>query len=84
MNPELDGDAQVVDEGRIFYHIVCHAEMLPNYIDESISLGEDHNDTSPTPLRLKEPSKYMHQCSRVVGIGGCCVLVHYAVKSANV
>jgi hypothetical protein len=37
LDPELDGDAQTVDVGIIFHHIVCHAEMQSNYV-ESISL----------------------------------------------
>jgi hypothetical protein len=50
--------------------------MQPNHIEELI--------TPPSaPLRVKEPSKYMLQCSWVTRAGGYCVLVHSAMKSAK-
>jgi hypothetical protein len=36
-----------------------------------------------TPLRVKEPSKYMLQCYKVIGAGGCCISVHSIMKSAR-
>jgi hypothetical protein len=73
---------QAVDEGLILCHIVHRAEMQLNYIEESMSLGGDQNDASPTPLRVKESSKYMLHCSQVCGAGGSCVSAHFATKSA--
>jgi hypothetical protein len=37
----------------------------------------------PSPLRVKEPSKYMLQYSSVIGGGGCQVSIHLAMKSAR-
>jgi hypothetical protein len=44
-------------------------------------LGEISTMPPPTPLRVREPSKYMLQCSRVTGKGSCCASVHSATKS---
>jgi hypothetical protein len=73
-----------VDEGLIFDHIVCRMEMKSINVNESITLGGDQNDASPAPLRVKEPLKYMLQCSRVTRAGGGCVSVHSDMKSTNV
>jgi hypothetical protein len=50
LDPELSGNAQAVDEGLIFHHIVCRVEIQLNYVDELISLGGDQNDASPHPI----------------------------------
>jgi hypothetical protein len=83
LDTELDSDVYVIDEGLILHHIVCRVKMQSNYIEELISLGVDQKDASPTPLRVKESSKYMLQCSRVTGAGDCGVSVHSITKSAN-
>jgi hypothetical protein len=68
LNPELGGDAQAIDECLVFHHIVGHVEVQSNYVEEPISLGEISMTPPPAPLRVKEPSKYMLQCSWVIGV----------------
>jgi hypothetical protein len=46
-------------------------------------MGEIRMTPAPAPLRVKESSKYMLQCSRVTGVGDCCVSVHSTTKSTN-
>jgi hypothetical protein len=51
LDPELDGDAHVVDEGLIFCYIVGRVEVQSNHIEEPISLGGDQHNTSPAPAK---------------------------------
>jgi hypothetical protein len=57
LNPELGGDAQAIDRCLVFCHIVGHAEVQSNYIEESISLRGDQYNASSGPVEVEDPSK---------------------------
>jgi hypothetical protein len=57
LHPKLSDDASIANEGLIFHHIVCHTEMQPNYMEESISLGGDQNNASPCSIEGEGPIK---------------------------
>jgi hypothetical protein len=40
LNPKLGSDAQPIDECLIFCHIVCHAEVQSNHVEEQSPLVE--------------------------------------------
>jgi hypothetical protein len=79
LDPDLGGDAKAMDEGLILHHIV-YAEMQSNHVEEPISLGGDQHHAPTSPLRVKKSSKYMLQCSRVIGAGGCFGPFHLKVR----
>jgi hypothetical protein len=55
LDPKLSGNVHAIDRGLIFDHIVCHAEVQTNHVEELISLRGDQHNASPAPLRVKEP-----------------------------
>jgi hypothetical protein len=62
LDPEIGGDVQAIDEGLVLCHIVGRTKVQSNNVEESISLGGI--STAPrAPLRVKELSKYILQCS---------------------
>jgi hypothetical protein len=68
LNNELGGDALAVDGCLVFHHIGC-AEVQSNHVKEPVSLCGDQHYAFSAPLRVKESSKYMLQCSWVTGGG---------------
>jgi hypothetical protein len=57
LDPELDGDAQAIDEGLVLCHIVCYMEMQSNHLEEPISLGGDQYNASPSHIESEGAAK---------------------------
>jgi hypothetical protein len=50
LDPELNSDAQAVDEGLVLHNIVGHMEVQSNNVEELIPLWGDQHNTSPDPI----------------------------------
>jgi hypothetical protein len=51
LDPELDSNAQAIHNSLVLRHIVCHAEMKSNHVQELITLEGDQHNTSPNPIK---------------------------------
>jgi hypothetical protein len=87
---ELGGDVLAIDEGLILHHVVGHAEVQSNNVEESIALWGDQHNTSPSPIESERVIKvYTPVLLGHWGAGGggvrwgCCVSVHSTMKSAR-
>jgi hypothetical protein len=50
LNPELDGDAHAIDECLVFHHIVGHAKVQLNHVEEPVSHRGDQHYASLDPV----------------------------------
>jgi hypothetical protein len=64
LNPELDGDAQAVDEYLIFSHIIGCTEVQSNHVKESVSLRGDQHYASLDPIKSES---HQNTCSNALG-----------------
>jgi hypothetical protein len=54
---ELSGDAQAIDEGLVLCHVVGHAELQSNNVEELIALCGDQHNASPDPIESERVIK---------------------------
>jgi hypothetical protein len=57
LDPELDGNAQAIDDGVILHNVVGHVEVQSNNIKESIPIWGDQNNATPSPVETERAVK---------------------------
>jgi hypothetical protein len=73
-----------VNQGLVLGAVVADLVVDLQDVLQVIVLGELKSTLASAPLRFREPSKYIFQCSGFSTGGGCLVYVHSKTKFARI